>query len=136
MNLWIDCEWNGPRGVLLSMALVGEEGQEWYEVLQTPSNVDPWVRENVIPKLDKAPVSLKEMQRSLTSFLRPWQFVNITADWPEDIARFCELLIAGPGLRIDTPPLTMKVIRLDSFSENPHNALADARALRLADLGE
>jgi hypothetical protein len=40
------------------------------------------------------------------------------------------VLITGPGTRLDTPPLTMEVLRVDTVSTNPHNALADATALR------
>jgi hypothetical protein len=56
--------------------------------------------------------------------------VHLVADWPEDIQHFCEALITAPGLRIDTPPLTMEIRRdLDAVSALPHNALEDARAI-------
>jgi hypothetical protein len=55
----------------------------------------------------------------------------LVADWPEDIQHFCELLITGPGLRLDTPPLTIEIRRdLDAVSALPHNALEDARAIK------
>lgn len=58
--------------------------------------------------------------------------VQQIADWPEDVAHFCNFLITGPGTRIDTPPLTFEVRRdLDAVSKIPHNALEDARAMRL-----
>lgn len=136
MILWIDCEWNGYKGDLISMALVDEHGAEWYEVLERHDTaVHPWVLENVIPKLGQPAVSLLSMRMSLEVFIRKYPSIHIVADWPEDIARFCELLILGPGLRMNTPPLTMEVVRLDAYSENPHNALSDARALRLAHFG-
>jgi hypothetical protein len=60
---------------------------------------------------------------------------NLAADWPEDIAQFCNLLVTGPGEMIDLRYLTFRVVPLSNFStaENskvPHNALHDARALR------
>ena len=32
MKLWIDTEFNEYRGALISMALVAEDGREWYGV--------------------------------------------------------------------------------------------------------
>ena len=37
MRLWIDTEYNGFKGALISMALIDEEGREWYEVLKCRS---------------------------------------------------------------------------------------------------
>lgn len=130
-RMYIDGEWNSYRGDLLSLALVGEDGCEWYEVLEFDGKPDPWVAANVMPKLRKAPVSLELMQGSLQRFLDRYPAgVHIVADWPEDIERFCRVLVTGPGQRLGTPPLTMEVVRIEPVSADPHNALADARALR------
>jgi hypothetical protein len=60
----------------------------------------------------------------------PQLFMKIIADWPEDIKHFCDALITGPGLRLDTPPLTMEIRRdIDAVSAVPHNALEDARGI-------
>lgn len=128
MKLFIDGEWDGYKGDLISFALVAEDGSEWYEVLDC-SAADSWVIQNVIPKLNRYPKPLFELQNSLRDYLNQFDSVHIIADWPEDIAHFCDLLIIGAGIRIDTPPLTMEVLRVDSISENPHNALADAKGL-------
>ena len=129
MRLFIDCEFNEFRGELISMALVSEDGGEWYEVLPC-AEPGSWVAEHVIPLLGQEAVSLPELQASLHTWLAQFDTVHIVADWPEDIAHFCETLITGPGMRLDTPPLTFEVLRVDSVSLLPHNALADARALR------
>jgi hypothetical protein len=131
MRLWIDCEFNGYGGELISMALVDEDGLEWYESLGCAA-ADPWVAANVIPVLDIVSTSRPLMQESLERFLGAYASVHIVSDWPDDIRYFCELLITGPGTRIKTPPLTCEVLRIDPISARPHNALADARALRLA----
>ena len=133
MRLWIDTEFNDYRGELISMALVDDEGREWYEVLEckTPS---PWVAKHVMPRLEKAPIALSAFQKALEEFLRPYPAIHIVADWPDDIHHFCQALITGPGYRIDTPPLTMEIRRdlndAAQWSETPHNALSDARVLR------
>lgn len=140
MKLWIDTEFNEFRGELISLALVDEDGREFYEVLPC-ANPGPWVAQNVMPILGKLvnhgdyETARMMMARSLHRFLRDYKAIHIVADWPEDIAHFCGALIIGPGMRIDTPPLTMEVRRdLDAVSDIPHNALADARAMRLVHL--
>lgn len=129
MNLFIDGEWNGYKGELISLALVAEDGSVWYEELGC-KYPELWVAENVMPKLIQQSVSYVRMQETLARFLNGFPSVHIIADWPEDLEWFCYVLITGPGTRMDTPPLTMEILRVDTVSKNPHNALADAQALR------
>jgi len=135
MRLWIDCEFNEFKGDLISMALVAEDGDEFYQVLHC-ENPGAWVAQNVMPILGKAPVGMGEFQVRLRAFLGQYPSIHVIADWPEDIKHFCDALITGPGYRLDTPPLTMEVVRIDADSELPHNALADARGIRAAMLAE
>jgi hypothetical protein len=129
MIIYIDTEFNEFRGSLISMALVAESGEEFYEVLHC-ENPGPWVAVNVMPILNKEPVSVQEFQHKLHAFLMQFDSVHVVADWPEDIAHFCNALITGPGMRMDTPTLTMAVDRsLEAVSALPHNALEDARAI-------
>lgn len=129
MRIWIDTEFNDFKGDLISIALVAEDGHEFYESVGC-ENPGQWVAENVMPKINKEPIPLELMQFRMRDFLMQFESVHIVADWPEDIAYFCDLLIFGPGLRFDTPPLTIEIRRdLDATSLLPHNALADARAI-------
>lgn len=132
MKVWIDTEFNGFQGDLISMALVSEDGHEWYESLGC-ENPTAWVMENVMPVIGKKPVTKKKAQSSLKRFLQQWQAVHIIADWPEDIAHFCQFLIVDAEFSMPTPHLTFE-IREDIFFESaiPHNALEDARAICLA----
>lgn len=131
MRFYIDTEFNEYSGQLISMALVGEDGSEWYEVLPC-RNPGPWVAEHVMPILGKEPISRGIMQLGLRAFLGQYKSAHIIADWPEDIQHFCALLITGPGQRIDTPPLSFEIRRdLDgAVSAVPHNALEDAKGIR------
>lgn len=129
MRIYIDCEWNSYQGALISMALVAANGDYWYRSLGC-ANPDPWVAANVMPIIDMAPITLQEFQEELQEFLSSFPDVEIVADWPEDLAHFCRVLITGPGQRLQYPPLRMRVIPIDTVSERPHNALADAWALR------
>ena len=129
MRLFLDCEFNEFRGDLISMAIVAEDGREWYEVVPCTAP-GSWVFEHVMPILHKRAIPYADMQRSLQAWLSQFGAVHIVADWPEDIQHFCNALIVGPGMRIDTPPLTMEVLRIDAESKLPHNALYDARGIR------
>lgn len=112
------------------MALVDEAGREFYEVVPC-AKPGPWVAKNVMPILGKSPIPIGLFQKLLSAWLSAYDSIHIVADWPEDIKHFCDALIVGPGQRINTPPLTMEVRRdLDAVSELPHNALADAHAIR------
>ena len=140
MRLFIDGEWNGFGGELLSLALVPEIEKEpvFYMEFPVPDKVDPWVAANVLPHLSRRKETREQAQRSLAFYLnlRAFQPVHIVADWPEDIERFCNLLITGPGKRIDIPRMTFEVIpglhAVSDHSDVPHNALEDARAIRTA----
>ena len=128
MRMFIDCEFNEFKGDLISMAIVAENGDEFYEVLDCPNPGD-WVKVNVIPILNKDPIPYSLFQRKLEFFLMKYNSIELIADWPEDIKHFCECLITDPGFRLNTPPLTMTIIRIDAESALPHNALADARGI-------
>lgn len=136
MNLYIDCEFNGYRGELLSMALVADNGKEWYVELHRGTCFDLWVTQHVIPLLDGDPISQKDAQLSLYQFLTSFggtEDLNVIADWPDDIKFFCEMLLTGPGTSIAPPRITMEIRRhLSGISEKPHHALHDARGIRTA----
>ena len=67
MKLFLDCEFNGFGGELISMALVDENEDFLYEVLPC-TNPTSWVKDNVIPKLKKQPIDLKEFQKKIIHF--------------------------------------------------------------------
>ena len=128
----------GGGGQLLSIALVPENEQfePFYREQIVHEPIDAWVMTNVFPKMQQytnpnRAYSRGEIQAALMMYLHQYDRIHLIADWPDDIKYFCELLITGPGERIDTPPLTMEIRRdLDCESKNPHHALADATAMR------
>lgn len=132
VRLWIDCEFNDFQGELISIALVAEDGREFYASLgcEDPS---PWVARHVMPIIGIKPESMVSLQARLQRFLRNWREVCVIADWPEDLKHLCAALITGPGCAIETPRMTFVLDReLSGESALPHNALEDARANRLA----
>lgn len=142
MRYFLDTEFNGFGGALLSLALVPEDGGEFYVILECDDPLHPWVERNVMPFLDHVPVGLhsprlgrRQAAEALSSYLLMDPEPEILADWPEDIAQFCSLILTGPAEIVAVPPLRFRFLPLGGFSTAansavPHNALHDARALR------
>ncbi len=133
--LFIDCEFNGFDGDLISMAIVDCHGKEFYEVMSLPRSVriDPWVAENVVPVLNKRPIIPELLQSQIFSFLSDYENFTIIADWPLDLVYFCKSLIRANGASmIPIPRFGMRLERSlgNDYSVIPHNALSDARAIR------
>jgi hypothetical protein len=135
MKIYIDTEFNEFKGQLISMALVAQDGSEFYEVLEC-ENPGAWVAQNVMPILNKTPVTEYVFKHKLAEFLSEFDTIELIADWPEDIKHFCEQVITGPGMMMNIPSFTCHVRRDLSTSDSrlPHNALADAHALWEADI--
>jgi hypothetical protein len=149
MRYYLDCEFNGYQGGLISMALVRDDGPELY--LAWPRNdCIPWVEANVVPIVEcrgASPhmVRLSSWGGMIETFLRGDSLPTVIADWPDDIRYFCECLITSPGEMIDIPTdraaapynrvIQFVVERIDAYPTDlpgavQHNALWDARALR------
>ena len=142
MRYFLDTEYNGWGGALLSLALVPDEGEELYLTLDWDGPLEEWGERNVVPYLDTVPEPLvsprmnrADAARTVAHYLAGDPQPLIVADWPEDIALFNALLLTGPGTMVEVPPLTFQFVELSGFStaansKVPHNALHDARSLR------
>jgi hypothetical protein len=142
LRYFLDTEYNGWGGALLSLALVPDEGEELYLTLSWDGTLEDWVERNVVPYLDTVPHSLlsprmnrADAARTIAHYLAGDPDPLIVADWPEDIALFNALLVTGPGVMVEVPRLRFHFTALTGFStaansKVPHNALHDARALR------
>jgi hypothetical protein len=142
LRYFLDTEYNGWGGALLSLALVPDDGEELYLTLDSTGPLEEWVERNVVPYFDMVPHSLAsprmsraDAARMVAHYLAPDGDPLIVADWPEDIALFSALLVTGPAAMVDIPGLRFQFMRLSGFStaansKVPHNALHDARSLR------
>ena len=142
MRYFLDTEYNGIGGDLLSLALVPDDGEEIYLTIATDQPIVEWVEKHVTPYLDSVPeqlscprLSRKDAAHALERYLRHDEEAVIHADWPEDVAQFCNLMITGEGDMIELRHLTFRLLPMSNFStaansKVPHNALHDARALR------
>jgi hypothetical protein len=143
MRYYLDCEYDGFGGELISFALVPEDGgEELYLVIKHDRSFNDWVERHVVPYLWTVPdqhrhdpldrVAAAEL---LSSWLAGLRAVEIIADWPDDLALFARLLTTSNGQMVAMPALTLRLVRLPGFSTArnsavPHNALHDARSLR------
>jgi hypothetical protein len=143
MRYFLDTEYNGFGGELISLALVPEhDDQEFYAILPLPESVHPWVERHVLPYLASVPPgchagtsSRRDAAVDLAAYLERDSEPVIVADWPDDIALFCSLLVTGEGRMVAVGDLRFELVSTPGFSvaansQVPHNALHDARALR------
>lgn len=142
LRYFLDTEYDGWGGALLSLALVADSGEEFYVVLEHDGPLEQWVERNVVPFLGMVPEALRTpplpraaAAEALAFFLAGDPDPLIVADWPEDIAHIASLLVTGPGLMVPLPNIRFQLVALTGFSTAansavPHNALHDARALR------
>ena len=136
MRYFLDAEFNGFGGELISLALAPEarEAIAFYETLPCAEPI-PWVAERVLPVLQKLPISRPDVIAKLAEYLLHDQEPVVIASWPEDLAQLVLLMVIGPGRRLAMPRLRFELLDLPLFnseapSEVPHNAQYDAIALR------
>jgi hypothetical protein len=136
MRYFMDAEFNGFGGELLSIALVPEDGAlpPFYEAIRCDKPT-AWVQEHVQPVLEKRPLDRDQVSDRFFKYLHNDEHPVIVADWPEDIANAARLLILGPGRmqpirRIHFELIDAAVIGPYVPSTKPHNARCDAEALR------
>lgn len=130
---FIDAEFEDATRSLISLAIVSEDGKrEFYEVLPHSLVTDAWVKDNVIPILEQAPIPLEQFNAKLKTFVDQFPGMTIIADHINDIAYFSRALDLGMGKWIMIQPLTFIVDDDLSAKKSKilHNALHDARAIR------
>lgn len=145
-TFYIDCEFDGHNGPLISIAMVRQDGRGLHVEVADVAVQDPWVLSNVVPILGahRAEISCRvrpnEVGRQLRFFIGDCQNPTIIADSPVDIGRFCRAIsTAGDGVWASADYLGMTFI-VQNVNCYPtalegavqHNAWWDAMALRAA----
>ena len=133
----IDTEFNEFGGELISMALVdvNDITNYFYEVIDIKEEYGLWVKDNVVPYLDRHAIGdYVAFKRKLSEFLMSQSYgasIFILADWPDDIRYFCDALIKGPGEMYQAPVITCQFNPFLSAGKSavPHNAYHDAVAI-------
>lgn len=142
-RFYIDCEFDGHSGPLLSIALVREDGIGIH-IEADVAATDPWVLANVVPLLEQhdaddcTRVASDEVGGIIRWFIGKCDHPIIVADSPVDIGRFCRAISTGPDgewASADYPHMTFEVHNVDCYPTTlegavQHNAWWDAMALR------
>ncbi len=142
-KFYIDCEFDGHNGALLSFGVVGEEGKGIHVEVDQEAK-DPWVLANVLPLMDRhdaadcTRVPLHMVGGVLRAFIGECAHPVIIADSPVDIGRFCAAISTGSdGAWASTSydQMTFEVKNVDCYPTDlpgavQHNAWWDAMALR------
>lgn len=144
MRYYIDCEFDGHNGPLLSMALVTDGEDSIHIRVNAADPLDPWVAANVIPIMDAhkaksaAWANPNDVGPIVRAFIGKDDCPTIIADSPVDIARFCQAVSTGAGggwASTNYPAMRFEVHNVDCYPTTlegavQHNAWWDAMALR------
>lgn len=143
MRYFLDTEFDGHNGPLLSVALVCEDGLSIH--LRTTARADdPWVMANVEPHMDShdadvdaSNVRMNYVGAHLRQFLGRDRAPVIIADSVVDIGRFCQAISTGEdgGWASFDGNITFEVHDVACYPTTlpgavQHNAWWDAMALR------
>lgn len=143
MRYFIDCEFDGHNGPLLSIAMVADDGESIH--IRTDNEAsDPWVIANVMRHMDNheavtlAYLPVNWVGKEIRDFIGGDQAPVIVADSPVDIGRFCDAISTSPEgswASCDYPLMTFEVHNVDCYPTTlqgavQHNAWWDAMALR------
>lgn len=150
MRLFLDTEFNGDGGELISLAMVTEyctldnyRGESLHLVNSDFKDPNPWVEANVMPILldgMAAPffTDLHSFHMYICDFLdmQTPKPLTIIADWPTDFVYLCQNLVTSEGAKSRAHGLlTMRLMRVNSYPNKipgcvQHNAWWDAFALK------
>jgi hypothetical protein len=141
MRLFLDCEFTqlSSAAKLISVALVAENGREFYVELQDTwqlGDCSDFVKDIVLPQLWGGSYSLPIVQArvSLLGFLTSFKNeVEIVTDAPEyDWELFCDLVYESgrwPRIVRNFPTDATTLVPTSEGEELPHHALLDARII-------
>ena len=136
MNLYLDTEFDGHGGTLVSLAIAADDGSHWYGIFDAYCG-DPWVAENVAPKLYAMKPTISGdhsvLRFSLKEYLKAREGCTLWADWPADFEHLMHVMCGGHYGESFMIPCTMKLIVTPDGEPKPaapYNALSDAIALR------
>lgn len=140
---YVDCEFDGHDGPLLSIALVEQAGCSIH-IETTAIATDPWVIANVVPLMGKNDatthplVQPNQVGAQLRDFIGNDPLPVIIADSPVDISRFCQALMTSPTGGYEPNTWEQMLFEVHDVNCYPttldgavqHNAWWDAMALR------
>lgn len=142
LRYYLETEFNGFGGALVSLALVRADGASLYLVYGVPDRPTAFVRDHVQPNLERVPptIAIRRVNQSegayaLEAFLQGDGAAESIADWPDDVRLCCQALMIEPSRTADIDRLKFEIHRVDPYPTDligavQHNAWWDAMALR------
>lgn len=148
MKYYIDCEFDGFDGELISMAFVSQSDRSFYFINKKYEHLgsakEQWVNDNVIPILFNSPQTpivdkLENIPFHIYSYLlddlKEHEIPHFISDWPEDIKYLCKSVLTGPGQMVSINTFNCSVVRVNSYPNDiegayQHNAWWDAYCLK------
>lgn len=140
MKYYLDTEFDGFGGPLISLALVREDGYSLYLIYRELA-LEKWVADNVLPILRSVPGKVYPLvvdhatgARCIAEYFGG-DVPDIITDWPDDVRYLCHAIITGPGQMAKIDGLRFDIRRVDAYPSTlsgaiQHNAWWDAMALR------
>ncbi|SEJ16169.1 hypothetical protein SAMN05428950_1011316 [Sphingomonas sp. OV641] len=143
MKYYVDCEFDGHNGPLLSLALVCDDGSSIH-IETTARAKDPWVVANVVPLMSENDATTHplvepyQVGAHIRAFVGSDPTPTVIADSPVDIGRFCQALMTDERGQYAPNTWDRWVFRVHDVDCYPtdlpgavqHNAWWDAMALR------
>jgi hypothetical protein len=135
VKYFLDTEFNGYEGALISLALIREDGVAKYWVIKDVIIDDLWVIDHVLPYLYYGPWELVEnkndLSREIARFLKKDESPEIHVDWLDDLKHFSDVMVFGPGQCRNIKNCKFVYDRSLGTAESkvPHNAFYDALAI-------
>lgn len=146
MRYFLDTEFDGHNGPLLSLALIAEDDESLH-IRTTERASDPWVIANVEPHMGKHDAGIfaddvppNEVGATVATFFSVMGDNEpvIVADSVVDVGRFCRALstgVDGGWASVDYPVMRFEVHDVAAYPTSlpgavQHNAWWDAMALR------
>ena len=133
-TFYLDTEFNGHGGELISMALLRNSWDGWYGVTKITSDYDPWVAENVVPKLGQVPLEHDVFRASFVDWISKFTNPEIICDCHVDAMHFSQMFSGKDYASSLDFPYRITVLKTPPghpVSKNPHNAVDDAFALMM-----
>lgn len=130
VEMYLDTEFNGHSGELISIAIAADDGSRFYAELPEPRVWDEWVFANVFPHLKHQPEARDLARFRLLTYLQARRHGTIYADWPTDFTHLMQLMSGSVYEPDSMVACTMVLLDgTDTKPATPHNAMSDAEAL-------
>ena len=128
VRLYVDTEFNGKKGALLSMGLYDPiTNKEWYNAVKMEAEYNPWVKDHVVPVLHTVPLEELEFIASFQDFITQYSFVEFVYNDNQDGHYLRQVIRSVKGMPAHR--YTRDGGLCSKHAVIPHNALSDAKAM-------